>query len=82
MSTDFSLADVNIIDNSRDGEKFSANVKIRYHDKGNEAAVQKGSDGKWSVRFNNPVEAVTPGQSAVFYDADRLIGGGIISAKQ
>lgn len=82
MSTDFSLADVNIIDNSRDGEKFSANVKIRYHDKGNEAAVQKGSDGKWGVRFNNPVEAVTPGQSAVFYDADRLIGGGIISAKQ
>ncbi len=82
MSTEFSLADVNIIDNSRDGEKFSANVKIRYHDKGNEAAVQKGSDGKWSVKFNNPVEAVTPGQSAVFYDSDRLIGGGIISATE
>lgn len=82
MSTEFSLTDVNIIDSCRDGEKFNANVKIRYHHEGNKAAVQKDSDGEWRVRFKSPVEAVTPGQSAVFYDSDRLIGGGIIRATQ
>ena len=35
--------------------------------------------GKIKVTFDNPVRAATPGQSAVFYDADGcVIGGGII----
>ena len=80
MSTEFTLTDVNIIDESRDGEYFNANVKIRYHHEGNEAVVRMRSEGAWSVSFRSPVEAVTPGQSAVFYDSVRLIGGGIISA--
>jgi len=80
MSEEFSLTGVNIIDKSRDGEKFNANVKIRYHHEGNKATVQMDSDGKWNVRFTSPVEAVTPGQSAVFYDSDRLIGGGVINS--
>lgn len=36
------------------------------------------SDGGIRVEFDAPVESVTPGQSAVFYEGDDLIGGGII----
>jgi tRNA-specific 2-thiouridylase len=57
------------------------NVKIRY--KSNEAAAvlyHGGDFGKDSavIRFQRPQSAVTPGQAAVFYQGDVLLGGGII----
>jgi len=77
LSTEFSLKDVNLINGSVE-ERFRATVKIRYHHEGEKALVSRNSDESWNVIFKNPVEAVTPGQSAVFYDSDRLIGGGTI----
>jgi len=52
---------------------FQAKVKIRYGGKGEEALVEKGK-----VVFSSPQEAVTSGQSVVFYKGEELIGGGII----
>ena len=40
------------------------------------------SEGKWLVRFNEPVSAVTPGQSAVFYCGDVVVGGAYISSQR
>ena len=34
-----------------------------------------------SVQFNEPQLSVTPGQSIVFYDEDKVLGGGIIEKK-
>jgi tRNA U34 2-thiouridine synthase MnmA/TrmU len=34
---------------------------------------------KWKVELDDEVRAVTPGQSAVIYQADRVVGGGIVS---
>lgn len=53
-------------------------VKIRYNSK--ELAVQSivKSDKNLEIKLCNPVKAITPGQSAVFYRKDELIGGGII----
>ncbi len=58
-------------------EDMEAVTKIRYKDKGalsNLLAYENGI----KVRFYNDVKGVAPGQSAVFYDGDDVIGGGII----
>ncbi|MHB8904482.1 MAG: aminomethyltransferase beta-barrel domain-containing protein, partial [Patescibacteria group bacterium] len=34
---------------------------------------------QYFVKFNKPQRAVTPGQSVVFYDKKRVLGGGIIA---
>jgi len=77
LSTEFSVKDVNFINNIEE-ERIRVTVKIRHHHEGEEALISRNSEGTWNVIFKYPVEAVTPGQSAVFYDSDRLIGGGTI----
>ena len=54
-----------------------AQVKIRYNSPPAPATLQPNGDTV-EVVFDNPVRAVTPGQSTVFYDGDFLLGGGII----
>ncbi len=56
---------------------MEAITKIRYKDKG--AMSQLYADGKSiKVRFFENVKGVAPGQSAVFYEGEDVIGGGII----
>ncbi len=57
---------------------FQASVKVRRHHDGENALVYRNSDLEWTVSFKHPAAAISPGQSAVFYDSDRLIGGGVI----
>ena len=53
-------------------------VKIRYRTGAKPCKVTR-NNGIWSVSSENEVfRAVTPGQSAVFYCGDRLLGGGVI----
>lgn len=64
-------------------EPIKADVKIRYKAKPEPATVTPNGDGTVSVIFDEPQRSITPGQSAVFYDGDTVIGGGrIISALQ
>ena len=58
-------------------DNFEALTKIRYKDAGSMATVSHNND-KLKVLFHNTVSAVAPGQSAVFYEGNDLIGGGII----
>ncbi len=54
-------------------------VKIRYNDKGNKANISiNHKTNKINIKFIKNVFAITPGQSAVIYDDDIVIGGGII----
>lgn len=53
-------------------------VKIRYNTQPAPCSVEKLENGWYKVSFENPVWAVTPGQSAVFYDGEDLLAGGII----
>jgi len=52
-------------------------TKIRYKDKGELSNIYTNTSGV-EVVFYNPVKSVAPGQSAVFYEGDDVIGGGII----
>ncbi len=59
-------------------EPFRADVKIRFRAKEQPATVTPNPDGTVTVIFDEPQRSVTPGQSAVFYDGDILLGGGRI----
>ena len=58
-------------------KKIEINVKIRYNHKESPAVVYPVK-GKLKVCFKQPQFAITPGQSAVFYEGDTILGGGII----
>ncbi len=63
------------VDSITDG--MEALVKIRYKDRGALAKLYQ-DDGFVRVHFNHDVKGIAPGQSAVFYDGEHLIGGGNI----
>ena len=57
---------------------FKAEVKIRYNHKKARAILKDMGRGKIEVQFEEPQEAITPGQAAVFYDGEYVLGGGWI----
>lgn len=59
-------------------EPVRADVQIRYHHVPVPATVHADGNGTARVTFDRPVEAVTPGQAAVFYREDEVLGGGWI----
>ena len=59
-------------------EPMRADVKIRFRAKEQPATVTPNGDGTVTVIFDEPQRSVTPGQGAVFYDGDIIIGGGRI----
>ena len=54
-------------------------AKIRYRSKPEPAKIIKTVKDKVIIEFEKPQRAITPGQSAVFYDGDKLLGGGLIA---
>jgi tRNA-specific 2-thiouridylase len=61
------------------GEAVNAHVKIRHNHPGAGARVEALDAGEAEVEFLEPQRAITPGQAAVFYDGDEVLGGGWIS---
>lgn len=58
-------------------KKVALRVRIRYNHP-EASAIVNLSGSRIKVKFREPQFAVTPGQSAVFYDKDMVLGGGII----
>jgi len=57
---------------------FESQAKIRYQHQPQVATVQPIGSDRLSVKFHVPQRAITPGQTAVFYDNDIVLVGGII----
>jgi tRNA-uridine 2-sulfurtransferase len=60
-------------------EPMRVMVKIRHRHEGAAALIEKSGDDEILVSFDAPQRAVTPGQAAVFYDEDVVVGGGWIA---
>ena len=77
-SRELMARDVNWLSGEAPERPFRAEVKIRYTAKEAEALVMPLDGNRAQVWFDASQRDITAGQAAVFFDADLLIGGGII----
>jgi tRNA-specific 2-thiouridylase len=75
---DFEVDRVNWIELDRSNQVADVTVKIRYNHPGTAATLTPVENGRACVRLHEPQKAVTPGQAAVFYNGDIVLGGGWI----
>ena len=75
---EFEVDRVNWIELNRSNQVADVTVKIRYSHPGTAATLTPLENGRARIRLPEPQKAVTPGQAAVFYDGDIVLGGGWI----
>lgn len=73
----FTITDAHWINSAPDTSK-KYDVRMRYRSKLTQCQLTKVENG-YKVKLSKPERALTAGQSAVFYEGDRVVGGGIIS---
>jgi tRNA-specific 2-thiouridylase len=69
---------VNWVSSARPDGPIEAAVQIRYRHPGADGVLIPLEDGKVRVELRTPQRAITPGQAAVFYRGDEVLGGGWI----
>jgi tRNA-specific 2-thiouridylase len=62
-------------------DKLRCRARIRYSHKEAPATVRRICEDSVEVKFDDPQMAITPGQAVVFYDEDRVLGGGTIDTR-
>jgi len=70
------VRDVHWISGTAPESTLRAHVRIRSRHAGVEASLLSVEHGRFRIDFDRPVRAVTPGQAAVFYAGERVLGGG------
>lgn len=74
---DMIVRDCNFVKYAHIDGEMEAKTKIRSTDEGKMSTIS-AEDNRVKVEFRSEVKAIAPGQSAVFYEGDDVIGGGII----
>ena len=77
MKKDMHVAKMNYIKYAGINDGMEATIRIRYKDMGS-AGTLHNNDSGIRVSFYENAKGIAPGQSAVFYEGDDVIGGGII----
>lgn len=78
-SEEMTVKDINLISIEQLTKPMEATVKLRHSQQEAPAILYPLPDNRISVRFSAGQRAITPGQAAVFYDGDTVIGGGRIT---
>ncbi|HEV2455954.1 MAG TPA: tRNA 2-thiouridine(34) synthase MnmA [Verrucomicrobiae bacterium] len=76
---EFTASNCNWIPFDRLKEPIEVTAKIRYNHPGAPATVSPSENGCVKVKLHSPQRAITPGQAAVFYQDDLVVGGGWIA---
>jgi tRNA-uridine 2-sulfurtransferase len=69
---------VNWVSCEKPSAPVRALVKIRHKHEASPASVEALAANRARITFDSPQRAITPGQAAVFYDGDAVLGGGWI----
>ncbi|MEA2677618.1 MAG: tRNA-uridine 2-sulfurtransferase [Chloroflexota bacterium] len=75
---EFAMERVSFIAGDPPDDQFRTSVRIRHRATPAPGTVRRRGDG-WEVRLDAPTWAPAPGQAAVFYDGEEVIGGGRIA---
>ncbi|NLO90263.1 MAG: tRNA 2-thiouridine(34) synthase MnmA [Clostridia bacterium] len=78
---EFIVKDNNFIPFDELKEKMRVNVKVRYKTREASATIYPMDKGRVKVIFDQPQWAITPGQAAVYYDGEMVVGGGTIEKR-
>ena len=81
LSDELLATDVNWVSSITLRESIRAAVKIRYNGDSAPALITPEGEGTFRVTFDEPQRAITPGQSAVVYDGEIVLGGGVIAGQ-
>ena len=80
LSTGFLVNDLNWIGIENLEGAMDVSIKIRSAQKEKDGRIEPLENGFVKATFFHPNDSITPGQSAVFYDGDIVLGGGIIKS--
>ena len=78
FSKSLTASDLNYISIADLREEMRVTAKIRYSAREAAAVISPLPKGRVGLLFDEPQRAITPGQSAVFYNGDVIVGGGVI----
>lgn len=82
LTGEFEIDGVNWLCEHSGSTPFDVEVKIRYAHPGAHATITPLEGHKALIALHEPQRSVTPGQAAVIYDGDRVLGGGWICRQQ